>query len=564
MNLNKSKDLQKFGVALLVLVALNFLASNLFFRVDLTEDKRFSLAEPTRKLIRGLKNEVLIEVYLRGDFPARFEKIEKAIEDKLKEMKMVSEVGFTYRFIDPNSIKDDSLKKQTFQNLMALGIDPLSITDYGTAQTSERFIFPGAVIVYNGKQIGVNLVKGNVSMDINDDLRIAQSISMIEYELANGLKIVSEGRSNRIAFLRGHGESTGRQLVSIGTELSKFGKISFLELAGVNSIDSLNKNFDLIVCIKPVKPYTEADKYKLDQFLMNGGNLGFYIDAVDLRIDSTNNEKFIGVARELNLTDMLFTYGARINQTIIQDMQGMQVPSQTSKGNYVPVNNYLMPIINTFSKHESVKYGKPVLFQDCATVDTIRAEGIKKTPLMFTGRYTRVNGSPIFFPVKELMEMNQHDQTYFNRNNLPVTYLLEGKFSSSFAFKSVPEGFDRNNKRIKANKSAKIIVCSDGDFITNGVDFKTGQPTPLGVNPYNKQEIFSNVEVASTLFDYQLGDAEINSLRVKDVEKRPLDKLKLMDDKIYYQILNIGLPIILVLIFGLSVYFFRKWRYTRF
>jgi ABC-2 type transport system permease protein len=561
MNHTKAKDLKQLAIAVAAIVLIYVLANLFFFRLDLTEDKRFSLGEPTKSLLKSLDEDILVEVYLKGDFPARFERVEKAIDDKLKEMKMAKKGNFIIRYIDPMKIKDDSLKKKTFTKLMNLGIDPMNITEYEGEKASERIIIPGAVITYNNRQVGVNLVKGNASMDLNDDLRIAQSISMLEYELANGIKMVAQGRRNRVAFIKGHGESTGKQLYSIGKEISKFSEISFLDLAGVQSIDSMMK-FDLVICVKPIKPYTEDDKYKLDQFLMNGGNLAFYLDIIDLRQDSASKDKIIGVPRELNLTDMLFTYGARVNQAIIQDMQGMPIPVQVSKDNYSTQVNYFSPIITTFSRHQSVKYGKPVLMQDCSTIDTIKADGIKKTPLLFTSQYTKVNGGQIFFPVSEFMQ--QKDQRYFNQSNLAVTYLLEGKFTSNFSFKPVPQGFDRNKKLTKGKKEAKIIVCSDGDLISNLVNPQSGEPMPLGINLYNKNQVFSNVEIVSTLIDYQLGDAEINSLRVKDIEKRPLDKIKISESKTLWQFLNIGLPLILLLILGLSTYFIRKWRYTRF
>jgi ABC-2 type transport system permease protein len=561
MNKTKAKDIKQLALMAGLLVVLNVLAYFYFFRIDLTQDKRYSLGEPTKVLLNNLEQPMYIEVFMKGDFPARFEKIEKAIEDKLKEMRLKSKSKLIYRFTDPYSIKDDSLKRQTFERLMAMGIDPMNITEFASDQASEKVIFPGAVITYNNRQVGVNLVKGNASLDINDDARIAQSISLIEYELANGIKMVAKGRRNKVGFLRGHGESTGKQLVAIARELSKFSQVSMLDLSAINSIDSL-QTFDLIVSVKPMRAYQEDDKYKLDQFLMNGGNLAFYLDIIDLRPDSVSKDKIIGVPRELNLTDMLFTYGVRVNQSIIQDMQGSQIPVEVSKGNYSTQANYFSPVITQFSKHQSVKYGKPVLLQDCSTIDTITADGITKTPLMFSSQYTKVNGGQIFFPIAEFMKPK--DQNYFNRSNLPVCYLLEGKFRSNFEFKPVPTGFDRNTKLLRAKKEAKIIVCSDGDIISNQVNPQTGEPMPLGMNPYNRKEVFANTEVVSSLFDYQLGDAEINALRIKEIEKRPLDEIKVRDSKLFWQILNLGLPLLLIGMLGGIGYFIRKWRFTRF
>ncbi len=561
MNKTKQKDVKEIGILLGILVLLNCIAVLYYYRLDLTEDKRFSLSEPTKKLLSSLNKDLEVEVYLKGDFPARFEKIEKAVEDKLKEMRRSAKGKLRFRFIDPMAIENDSIKKYTLQRLTQMGIEPMLITEAGDGAQTENYIFPGAVITYGGKQFPVNLVKGNANLDLNDDLRISQSISLLEYELANGIKILANGRRKRIAFIRGHGESTGKQLLDAGREFTKFSDVSFLELNGVRSIDSMLL-YDLIIVVKPVKAYTEEDKYKLDQFVMHGGNLSFFLDMIDLRPDSSNMTKIIGVPRELELTDLLFTYGARVNQTIIQDMQGSEIPIEVSKGNYQRSINDFSPIITTYSKHPSVKYGKPVLFQDCSTVDTIRAEGIKKTPLMYTSQYTKVNGGQIYFPIKDFMQ--QHNRNYYPEINLPVTYLLEGNFTSNFNFKPVPKGFDRTKKLKKGIKPAKIIVCSDGDFISNGVNPTNGNPMPLGINQFNKSQQFANLEVVTALVDYQLGDADINSLRIKDIQKRPLDKIKINEEKVFWQVLNLGLPIILILIIGGLVFFVRRYKYTRF
>ena len=561
MNFTKQKDIKQLAILLGVLVIVNIGAALYYFRFDLTEDKRFSLGQPTQTLLKSLEEDIEIEVYIKGDFPARFEKVEKAIEDKLKEMRRCANVNFKYKFTDPLAIPNDSIKNITLQRLTQMGVEPMLIREAGEGSQSELYIFPGAVITYKGRMFPINLVKGNASMDLNDDLRISQSISLIEYEIANGIKILANGRRKRIAFIKGHGESTGKQLFDLGRELTKFSDVSFLDLSSVQSIDSMNA-YDLLMIVKPMKAYSEEDKYKIDQYVMNGGNLGLYLDIIDLRPDSSNMDKIIGVPRELNLTDLLFTYGARVNQTIIQDMQGADIPIEVSKGNYSRSINDFSPIISTYSKHQSVKYGKPVLFQDCSTIDTVKADGIKKTALMFTSQYTKVNGGQIFFPVKDFMR--PHDQSYYPQSNLPVTYLLEGNFTSNFVYKPVPAGFDRSKKITKGKKEAKIILCSDGDFVSNGVNTQNGNPMPLGMNPFNKQQRLANVEVASALIDFQLGDADINALRIKDIEKRPLDKMKINESKVFWQFLNLGLPILLVILIGCFVYFYRKYKYTRF
>ena len=353
MSETKQRDVKQFVIITVALVLINILAGIYFFRVDLTEDKRFSLGEPTIELLKTLEDDVEVRVYLSGDFPARFEKIEQSIKDKLQEFRTNSSVNFSYRFIDPLNAENDSIQKATVKYIQDRGLSPMRIYENEGGKKIEKLIFPGAIIKHKNREIAVNLVQGNVSLNADD--RIAQSIAMLEYELANSIKLLAQDRRKQIAFIQGHGEATKDKLFDITRELKRFSDVSFLNLDQVKEVDTLSKYFDLLVITQPKTPYTEIDKYKIDQFIMRGGNAAFYLDMIDLRPDTNGLERIIGVPREINLTDQLFSYGIRVNNTMIQDMQGDMYPMDDGKGNYEFRANDFVPIISSYSKHQSVK-----------------------------------------------------------------------------------------------------------------------------------------------------------------------------------------------------------------
>lgn len=559
MNQNKQHAFKQFTLLVGMLVLVNLLVGLYYFRIDLTEDQRFSLGEPTKKLLDHLNEELYVTVYLSGDFPTKFEKIEQAIEDKLIEMRQYAGSDFNYYFEDPTDMGSDSLNQITVKKLQEKGLNPMRIFDNENGQKVEKIIFPGAIIEYQGREIVVNLVKGNTSTHADD--RIAQSIGQLEYELANSIKLITQTERKRIAFIDGHGEPTDPYFQDLFQEIARFSEVGRLDLNTVKDLTQI-KNLDLLVMVKPSKPFSEEDKFKIDQFLMHGGNLAFFIDPIDLRPDTTTQERIIGVPRDLNLKDMLFTYGVRINADMVQDLQGARRPFQVDQNkNYEFYPFDFFPIITTFSKHPSVKNSGPVLMKNVSTLDTVRADGIAKTPLMFTSQYTRVTGGNVFFEADQIKM--QKDQSYYTQKNVPVAYLLEGLFASNFVFKPVPKGLKSNKKLNKSIKPAKIFICGDGDVLINSVNPKNGQTAPLGAYPMTGEQ-FSNKETFTNIMDFVLDNAGINSLRTKDIKKRPLDKLKVQENQKFWQVLNVVVPLVLLLIFALVMYLVRRKRYTGF
>ncbi len=549
----KKKDLTYYGIGLAVIIIINWIASGSFLRIDLTEDKRYSLAESTKDIVSSLDNRVDITVYLHGNFPAGFKNLERAIEETLAEMTVYSGKNLHYRFIDPYQKETDKKKRgKFFQKLAQLGLQPTTIVSKRDGIDQKTLVFPGAVISYKGKQIAVPLLKGNREQDLY------QSIETIEFEMVSALKIILQDKVKQIAFIEGHGELNDIQVYEAMSALSLQYNVGRLNLSAPAKI---GKDIAAVIIAQPKKAYTEAEKYKLDQYVMNGGKLLFFMDAVEIRKDSVGLQ---GLPYDLNLRDLLFRYGVRVNTNMIQDLNASPVPVREGE-NYKLLPWPFYPLLNEFNtKHPIVKNMNALLTRHINTLDTIKAVGVTKTPLVFTSKYTRVKPQPVVYSAEEL-RINL-DKNYYTSGQLPVSYLLEGNFTSLYKGRPIPDGIlqsDFKDFKSEGSDRGKVFVFSDGDLLVNAFDQQAKKPYPLGFDQYTR-EVYSNKQFLLNVINYMLDEQVVRQAFSKNIVKRPLDTFKIKEEKTKWQIINVALPIILVLIFGMIRWWIRKSIYAKF
>ncbi len=547
----KHKDLIGFGILLVVLLFVNIASQFKFFRLDLTSDKRYSIAEGTIAAVEGLDKTLTVKVYLHGKFPAKFSKLEDAVKETLDEFRAYSG-NIEYKLIDPNEAPNDSIRGVQFQGIMKKGLQPISLKENDGANSSELYVFPGAVLEYGKRTVAINFIKG-AEMSSPEE-RISRSISELEYEFASAIKKLAQDKKKRIALIEGHGEVAPNIMSDLLTELGESYDITVLNLASVSKIQGV----DALIVAQPTQAYTEADKAKMDQFIMSGGKVLFCIDALEVRKDSMG---MLGLPYKLNLTDMFFNYGVRINEDMVQDLTAAPVRVNTgSEYKLLPWSFH--PLISTFSDHVITTgfSGAAIYMRYINTLDTIKTQtAIVKTPLMFTSNYCKVKPQPTFYQADELRIIL--DKRFYPHSNLPVAYLLEGEFKSLYKGRSLPEGVEVD-KRKEFGESA-IVVVSDGDLLIPEVQENTGRPYPLGFHPLLRQTFMNKTFVKNTL-DYLLGENSISNLRTKQVDFRPLDKFRIQEEKMKWQIINIAAPISLVILFGLLRYYLRKKKYASF
>ena len=433
----KHKDLIGFGILLVALLLINVVSQYNFFRLDLTSDKRYSIAEGTIQAIEGLDKTLSVKVYLHGKFPAKFSKLEDAVKETLDEFKAYTG-NVEYEFVDPNEAPNDSIRGVQFRAIMQKGLQPISLKENDGANSSELYVFPGAVLEYGKRTVVINFIKG-AEMSSPEE-RISRSISELEYEFASAIKKLAQDKKKRIALIEGHGEIAPNIMSDLLNELGESYDITVLNLASISKIQGI----DALVIAQPTQEYSEADKAKIDQFVMSGGKMLLCVDALEVRKDSIGMQ---ALPYKLNLTDMFFNYGFRINENMVQDLTAAPVRVNTgSEYKLLPWSFH--PLISTFSDHVITKGfdGAAIYMRYINTIDTIKTQtAIAKTPLMFTSNYCKVKSQPVVYSAEELRIYL--DKRYYPHSNLPVAYLLEGEFKSLYKGRGLPQGVEVDKRK---------------------------------------------------------------------------------------------------------------------
>ncbi|MEO9476156.1 MAG: gliding motility-associated ABC transporter substrate-binding protein GldG [Cyclobacteriaceae bacterium] len=542
-------------IALTVLgVWLVFQLSNQFrVRVDMTEENRFSLSDQTKNLLERLDEDVYVEVYLAGELPSNFLRFQKSIRETLEEFSIYAQTNINYKFIDPSVAQSAKARNKYYQDLIQRGLQPTNLNYTQDGQTSQKWVFPGLILSYHGQEIGINLLKGNRTTSPEE--MINQSIEGLEYELASGLIQLSELRRKRVGLVVGHNEPDTAQLAGFtNLVLSKY------DLFRLNLPEKKSPivGYDLLVVAKPTSKFSNREKYLLDQYLMKGGKLLFFLDALRVNMDSASGDGTVAIPYETNLADMLFKYGVRINQDYVVDLNCGDFPIVAGNIGNQPQIRMLpwpyFPIITNYGDHPVVKNLDAVMVRFGSTIDTVKAIGVKKTPLMLTSAHTKVLGSPVQVSFNDLKSELLPDK--FQSGPKPVGYLLEGAFTSLYKNKFPPKGMSRN-EMIEDGVDSKVVVIADGDLIRNELSLEDGKPLALGMEPYSQAQ-YANEDLILNLIDYLMDDEGIIQSRTKEIKIRPLDKVKVKEERLKWQVVNLGAPVLLLLLFGVAKAIVRK------
>lgn len=546
----------RLGVALAALVALNILAERFFFRIDLTEEKRFTITEATKNTLKNLDGVVHIDVYLEGDFPSGFKRLQNSIRERLEEFRVYGGRNVRYRFIDPSQGADAKERGEFYLSLVDKGIQPTNLFATEDGKNIEKLIFPGAIVSYGGKETSVMLLKGN--QGASSEERLNQSIEGIEYELISAIRTLSVTDRKRIALIEGHGELDTINIAGLSNVLLENYDLFHVNLPTKESLT----DYDAIIVAKPDTVFSEQDKYKIDQFIMGGGKAMFFLDMMQVSMDSAGGDGTYAFPKMLNLEDMLFRYGARINSNLLQDLNAGAHPVVTGFMGDQPQIRVLpwpfYPIINHFGQHPTVKNLDAVYTRFVSSIDTVKADGIKKTPLLYTSRYARSLAAPVRVNLNDLRDVVPEN---FQNGPYPVGYLLEGAFTSLYKNRILPASANKALFREEGAPS-KILLIADGDFVKNEVNPQNGAPYELGYDPY-MQVAFANRDLLVNTMSYFLDDAGIIAARSKEIKIRPLDKLKLQNEKLKWQLINLVLPIVAIILYGLGRHYYRKQKYAK-
>ncbi|MEM6830058.1 MAG: gliding motility-associated ABC transporter substrate-binding protein GldG [Bacteroidota bacterium] len=541
------------AISFLLLVWLvNQLADRVNFKLDLTEEKRYTISEATKRLLSSSNEEVTFEVYLDGDLPPNFERFKKSIAEMLERFEEESSGKVQFKFTDPAQAGSTQARNAFFQSLMEKGLQPTRLNYSKDGDKLQKMIFPSAIAASGINEIPVNLLKGNRSTSPDEILN--QSIEGLEYELAAAIAQLTDGGTKRIALITGHGAPNGEELAGFKNAILNKYNLYETNLDGRKEL----LGYDVVIVGKPRTAFTEPEKYVLDQYLMKGGSLVFFLDALSVNIDSALGEGTVAIPYETNLTDQLFKYGVRINKDLVLDVNSGQLPIVSGNfGNQPQIQMIpwpFFPVIANYSKHPAVRNLDAVMVRFASSIDTVKAVGITKTPLLSSTQYSKVLGPPVRVALNDLQDELREELFTDGVQNLG--YLLEGRFTSLYANRLVPKGFE-NSEFIEKGNPGKVIVISDGDLIINEFDPETREPLALGVEAFTKTT-FANQSLILNVLDYLVDDSGLIATRSRELKIRPLDRVKVKQEKSWWQALNLVVPIILVLILGIFKWVLRR------
>jgi ABC-2 type transport system permease protein len=541
------KNIAKLIVGLLL---INFLGSQYYSRFDLTHDNRYTLKETSKTIVNELKFPLVVKIYLQGDFPAEFKRLQIETKQFLEELRAENS-NLKIQFINPDSFRERLIKK---------GMTPSRLTVEENGKLSEAIIFPWAEVLYRNKVMLVNLLPNSNAANQDEQLQFA--IESLEYSFVSAIHTISRKSRQKIAVISGNGELQDLELYSFLNEVKdKYSLAKFtLDSVLTNPQQTLRDltNFDLAIIAKPTIKFSDNEKLTLDQFITNGGKTLWMIDNVQADQDSLlQTGKMLTYPRDLNLTDLLFAYGVRINTSIVKDLYAAKIPLATGNvGNKTQFQNlpwFFHPLVNGNSQHPITKNIRPVRLQFTTQIDTLK-NSIKKTPLLATSLLSAKMGTPNFVSLKSIAD--EPNQNQFSSGNQLTAVLLEGEFKS--AYKDRVKPFKTNSYKEKSSPN-KMVVIADGDIGRN--QLLKGKPYDLSRDKWT-QETFGNKEFLLNTVDYLLDDTGIINLRNKSLKINLLDKQKAFEERSFWQLFNIVLPLVLLTAFGLIFNYLRRRKYS--
>jgi len=561
-------------IIIILLVMVNWLAALYHTNIDFTNEKRFSLSNSTKSILKNLDSTVDITVLLSGDIKSEFKKLSTSTQELLENFKNYGGKNIQYKFEIPGDGLDDSAKSKVFESLIEMGLRPTNqkVQLKEGEGNNNRQIFPGAIIKYHDKSIAIDLLQGQVqkntfnSNDILDKQSLNSAEALLEYKFANAIQKLTQKQAPVIAYAYGNGEPQ-YGFLPVNDVFETLGKNFIVDTVNIRSQPFIPHEYDAVVIVKPVNKFTDEDKFKLDQYVMNGGRLLFFIDVLYAERDSLQNGDLVAYARDLDLNDLLFRYGVRINTDLIVDKHCDVIPVEVGSVGGQSQKQLLpwpySPLLQPGSENAIVKNQADVLAQFANSIDTVEAAGISKTILLATSNYSYTMATPARVELNSLK--TEEDVTRYNRKNIPVAVLLEGKFSSLYTNRvskaqlDTLKNYDLGFIKESVNPG-KLIVVSDADIVMNQVSEAIG-PLPMGTNKYTKVS-YANKDFFLTCTEYLANKNNILDAKAKDYTLRLLDVKKVEAERSFWQIINILVPIALVCFFALFYQWWRKRKYT--
>ncbi len=551
---NNQDLLQTTGIIIALIAIFWFVALVIPFRIDLTADKRYSLNPATINVLESLEEPIEVEILLTGNLPGGMRRLQRSIEETLRTFNAYSAAKITFFYQDPLSLPAD-IKEDYIVGLAEYGINPtnLFLTAEGGQQT--KLIFPGVVVRNVEYETGALLLKGERGM--GPDQILNQSVENLEFELINAIRKLVRKQQFAVGMLMGNGEldrDDGFGIVEALVEDYEVYKIPMEQAVSVADLDP----FATLIVAGPKEAYSEREIYLLDQYLMNGGNLIFLVDALAVNLEEASGDGTVAMPFDVGLDQLLFRYGVRVNKDLIQDLNfGYHPVMGGTFGNQEQIIPLPWPFYisaGRMAPHPITKGLDQVMFRFASTMDTVKAEGVKKTPLIFSSDFSRRFTAPVRLAFEDMAQ--EPDVNEFRIRNLPLLYLLEGEFTSLFKNRFLPDGANKD-LFLESGIGGRVLVAGTGNLFISQLDPRDGSPLPLGED-FISDVSYANRQLLNNAINYLTEPEGIIATRTKQFQIRPLNKIKVREEGTKWQIINILGPLLLIGLIGLAWGGFRK------
>ena len=577
---NERKNLKKnqlisFVITLVIIVAVNIIGSFIYTRFDLTSEKRYTLSDTSKDILRNLDDYVYFRVYLEGEFPAGFKKLKKETKEMLDEFRAYSKY-VDYDFINPSESNDAAERNETYKILYQSGLNPTELSIQSKDGAQQIVIWPCALVTYKNKEMPLDLLETQIGK--SSETALNNSAQNLEFKLINAIKDLSQSKKPTIAFIEGHGELNENEVYDITKSLSK--KYNVKRISIDEQITALNKrterhdssivissNYDAIIIAKPTKPFSEKDKFIIDQYIMHGGKVLWLVDPVFATMDSLQSaESTMGNAINLNLDDMFFKYGVRLNRNLLLDYNCAAIALKTGQmGGQAQIEYfrwYYFPLLNAASNSNIVKNINPVKADFISSIDPVISDSdVQKIPLLKTSDYTKISPSPVFISLSMLRQTP--DKRMFSQSGQNVAYLLKGEFESLYTNRMTTGIMESEEIGFKtSSKPTSMIVVADGDIIRNQFHIPKGYPLPLGFDQYT-QITYGNKDFIENAVSYLVDGEGLIGIRSRELKIRLLDMNKVNSNILLWQVVNVVIPSAIVIIFGFILAVIRKRKFTK-
>lgn len=558
------KNIVQSAILISGLLLLNILGNYFYKRFDLTQDKRFTLSEEAKEIVDKVDSPLIVDVFLKGNFPPEFNRLQTETEQLLKEFSAYNS-NIKFEFIDPTEKGNEAFQSQ-FEKF---GLTPAQVSVTESGKQSTELVYPWALAHHDGKSVPIGLLKNQLGATSEE--RVNSSLQNLQYAFADAFKKIATEKSKKVAVLKGNGEYDDRYIADFFGTLREYYFIAPFTLDSVASNPEKTlkalEGFDLIVAAQPTEAFSDAEKYVLDQYIMNGGKSLWLLDATQMQADTVSGNTF-AFGKDLNLNDFFFKYGIRINPNLVKDVYSAPIvlaSGDERESQYSSYPWFFSPLSSSANNHPIVSNIEAVKFDYASAIDTL-PNNINKTVLLSTSPISKIVGLP--FPIdfdveipKNLQVVNEGpNPSEYNAGEIPLAVLLEGNFTSVYKNRVKPLQLGDGIKNIDDGNPSKMIVISDGDIIKN--QMQGNRPLELGFDKMTNQ-FYGNKEFLLNSVNYLLDDSGLINIRTRQIAVPFLDPQKTVEQRLQWQTLNLLLPLGLLALFGIVFTIYRKRKYTR-